>query len=214
MKKILSITIAFLSILSFSLKTSAKEDKIDKTLALKAQKYFNQMNNIQGTFNQSASTGEEDSGKFYISKPGKMRLEYKSPVLLVSNGKIIIFKDKKADQTTHLDIDKTPAGIILKKNANFFGKDITVLKTEENLKNAEVTLALKDNKEAGNITLIFTKNPEFKLTSWKVRDPQGVTTHVKLNNIKENVKLANSLFEVQYDRTFSGQGINNSGSYY
>ena len=179
---------------------------VEKNIISQAENYLNQMSTVKGTFVQHSNTGVEEKGDFYISRPGKMRLEYKSPMLVVANGKELIYVDQKLDQESHIPLDSTPAGILLKPSVRFENKDIKVLSTEETADVYEITAVLKDDPGAGQLTLIFTKNP-FELTSWRVKDAQGVITTVALQNIQQDIALKSSLFQIQRHKVFGPGGL-------
>ena len=50
---------------------------LDEKLLNQLENYLNQFNNISSQFIQSSSDGSQVTGKILISKPGKLRIEYK-----------------------------------------------------------------------------------------------------------------------------------------
>jgi outer membrane lipoprotein-sorting protein len=187
---------------------------MDPSLINKAEKYLNNMDDLKGTFIQNASTGAMDQGKFYIDRPGNMRLEYDSNLLLVADGDNLTYLDKNLDQKTVMPLNSNPAGIMLRKNINLTDGDLKVISTKEENNLAEIALQLKEEPGAGILTLIFKKEPAFDLIRWQIQDPQGITTTVTLENIKRNVELASSLFKVNHTRTFKGGGMSSGNGFY
>ena len=57
---------------------------LDEKLLNQLENYLNQFNNISSQFIQSSSAGSQETGKILLSKPGKLRIEYKN------NNKLII----------------------------------------------------------------------------------------------------------------------------
>ena len=70
-------------------------------------------------------------GKFSISKPGKLRIEYKkdNKLLIVADGKWLHYFDTDLNEIQSIIIQKSPAWILLKKNIN--------LKNDFNIKKLE-----------------------------------------------------------------------------
>ena len=50
---------------------------LDEKLLNQLENYLNQFNNISSQFIQSSSNGSQETGEILISKPGKLRIEYK-----------------------------------------------------------------------------------------------------------------------------------------
>ena len=186
--------------------------KIQKLLK-DAEDYINSLKTITGSFEQRSSNGASDSGIFYISKPGRMRLEYKSPILLVADGSSIVYHDKKLDQISYMSLDANPASIILKGNIRLTGPSPSALVREirEVGMQTEITLSLPEARDAGKLTMIFGMRP-LSLEGWRIKDAQGVTTSVALKEIREAASLDSSLFKIARNRTIGGS--KSSGKYY
>ncbi len=65
---------------------------------------------------------------------------------------------------------------------------------EEGLGTIAVTLRQKDEREAGQVKLIFSDSP-LALKKWEVLDPQGVVTQVSLINPQYGVAIDDEVFE-------------------
>jgi outer membrane lipoprotein-sorting protein len=231
MKKLLAIAALLFALPAFAqdpaaqkpeprAKTAAKPETraaVDSPKARKLLKdvedYINSMKSISGRFTQRSSNGANDSGTFYISKPGRMRLEYKSPILLVADGSSIVYHDKKLDQISYMSLDSNPASIILRGDVRLTGAkpSATVREIRETGATTEIALALPDAKDAGRLTLLFSSRP-LSLEGWRVRDPQGITTTVSLLEVRESASFDSSLFKITRNRTIGGS--KNSGKYY
>ena len=160
--------------------------------------YINSLQTITGDFKQNSSNGATDSGKFYISKPGRIRLEYNSPILLVSDGNSLVYQDKSLDQISYMSIKSNPAAVVLNSNITITGPKPTarvknVTRTENNM--IEISLATITDKHSGTITLIFEDKP-LSLYGWRVRDVHGIVTTVQLSNIKPAAKFNDNLFKI------------------
>ncbi len=173
------------------------ETEISQTFLKSVETYVNSLKTISGNFYQESSNGAKDSGKFYISKPGKIRLEYNSPILLVADGDSIVYQDKSLDQISYLPLKSNPASVVLNNNITITGKNPTAkVKKVEYIDNIiEITLSTVAEKKSGVITLMFEKTP-LSLIGWKVKDINGITTTVKLTNIKPLNNIDLSLFKI------------------
>ena len=179
----------------------------DMKLVKDIQTYVNSLQSISGNFNQFSSNGATDSGIFYIKKPGRMRLEYKSPILLVADGSSIVYFDKKLDQISYIALDSNPASIVLNGNINLTDekspvKITNITKTNDNM--LEVELSVPNEKQSGKITMLFQNKP-LSLIGWKVKDAQGITTTITLSNIRPERNLSDSLFKITRTNSFDNK---------
>ena len=168
----------------------------DEKLIKKIENYLNNFNNLSSTFIQSSSDGFEGTGKIFLSKPGKLRIEYKkeNKLLIIADGKWLHYYDTDLNEIQSIIIEKSPAWILLKKNINL--KEDFNLKKLEN-KKGKITLTIKDEniENIENINLIFSSNP-IKLKKWIISDNQEVETVVSLLNIKRNIKFKSKIFKL------------------
>jgi outer membrane lipoprotein-sorting protein len=169
------------------------------------ERYINSIKHISGKFSQSSSNGARDEGDFYISKPGRMRLEYKSPILLVADGRDLVYHDKKLDQISYIALASNPAAVVLLGDLKLSAPDspIKVKDVRETGDKTEVELESPHEKQSGVITLVFQTRP-LSLAGWRVKDAQGITTEVELYDIKPANGFDSSLFKI----TRASRGIN------
>src|ERR1700749_161157 len=77
--------------------------------------YLNAIHTMKGGFTQIDPNGDIDQGTFAISKPGRMRFEYKPPAstLIVSDGKTVAVANPKLKTVDRYPLDQTPLDLIL-----------------------------------------------------------------------------------------------------
>ena len=164
---------------------------LDENLLNQLENYLNQFNNISSQFIQSSSDGSQLTGKILISKPGKLRIEYKkdNKLLIVADGKWLHYFDTDINEVQSVIIEKSPAWILLKKNINL-KNDFNIKKLEK--KSGKITLTIVDKhfENIEKIELIFSANP-IGLKKWIVTDYQEVETTIALLNIKKEKKKFN-----------------------
>ena len=169
---------------------------IDEKLLNQIENYLNKFDNISSQFIQSSSIGSQETGEILISKPGKLRIEYKkdNKLLIVADGKWLHYFDTDLNEIQSIIIQKSPAWILLKKNINL-KNDFNIKKLEK--KNGKITLTLVDKnfENIKKIELIFSANP-IELKKWIIIDNQEVETTVGLLNIKRKKKFNPKTFEL------------------
>ena len=190
MKKI--ILYIFISFFLYQKKIYALDEKLLNQL----QNYLNQLNNISSQFIQSTSTGFHETGKILLSKPGKLRIEYKkkNKLLIIADGKWLHYYDIDINEIQSVIIEKSPAWILLKKNINL-KNDFNIYKLIKKSGKITLTLVDKNIENIEKIELIFSVNP-IKLKKWIVTDNQEIETTVALLNIKKEKKFKTKTFKL------------------
>jgi outer membrane lipoprotein-sorting protein len=167
------------------------QDRADIT---RVETYLNDIRTLSSRFMQVSDNGGTAEGKLFLSRPGKLRLEYDPPVpiLMVATSGFLIHYDKQLKSVTHLPIDSTPAGLLVREHIALSG-DVTVSAVERGPGSLRVTVTQTKDPNAGKITLAFSERP-FALSNWQVVDPQGNVTRVALIEPRVGVPLDPGLF--------------------
>ena len=173
-----------------------KISSFDNKLLDQLENYLNQLNNISSQFIQSSTNGSEETGKILISKPGKLRIEYKKSkeLLIVADGKWLHYFDIELNEIQSVIIEKSPAWILLKKNINL-KNDFNISKLEKKSGKITLTLVDKNIENIEKVELIFSSNP-IKLKKWVVTDSQEIETTIALLNIVKKKKFRPKTFEL------------------
>ena len=173
---------------SFSSKEKSEINRIEV--------YLNSIKSLRADFLQVSSNGNMATGKLYLARPGKIRFEYDppSPILLLSDGYFLRYVDKDLEQVTHLWLDNTPIGFLLDEDIKL-SESITVTKFSQNANVLIINLKNSEKPEQGAISLIFSDKP-LKLKKWVIKDAQGITTTITLNNSERAIELNPTLFKL------------------
>ena len=156
--------------------------------------YLNSVKTLKANFLQVNDDGSIAQGVFYLSRPGRMRLNYTTPNknFVVADGVFVYYWDDQLKQQTNAPIGSTLADIILRDHLKLAG-DVTVTKVEHADGVIRVTVVETKDPAKGSITLIFEDHP-LSLRKWRVVDGQGSVTEVSLENVETGIKLASNLF--------------------
>jgi len=159
------------------------------------QAYLNRIKTVRAQFLQASSNGEVAKGDVYISRPGRLRIEYQPPVpiLIVADGTFLIYHDRELNQVSYIPLGSSPAGILLEDRISLTGGDLTVTDFRQEKGTFQITMVRTDNPTEGSLTLVFTDNP-LTLRKWAVTDAQGIVTNVTLVQTKFGVPLDPELF--------------------
>jgi outer membrane lipoprotein-sorting protein len=158
--------------------------------------YLNGIKTLEGKFQQTAADGAVTTGKVWLSRPGKMRLEYDPPakLLLVCNDDLVAVEDKSLHNVQYFPIDETPVWFLLRDHITLTG-DVTVTRFERGLKTLRLTATQTKDQAGGALTLVLADDP-LTLKQWTVLDPQGRAVTVALIDVRDGGQLSSELFRL------------------
>jgi outer membrane lipoprotein-sorting protein len=159
------------------------------------EKYLNNIKFLETNFIQKTSDGNVSVGKFYLSRPGKMRVEYgdPTPLLIIANGSVLSYTDVELEETSFLTTNSTPASFLTRKNFSFSAKDIQITDFEKSKRFVKVGIMKKNKKEAGIFRLIFSRNP-MQFVKMEVKNDLDELTKVEFIDAKFGEKISKKLF--------------------
>jgi len=156
--------------------------------------HLSDVQTMTAEFTQTDARGRVSAGTLQLKRPGRVRFEYGSKdLLLVANGKSLIFLDYQVGQKSSWPLGRTPLGLLLSSSPDFNGK-AQILPSSD----PRVVAARARNSSYGQLTLAFLRSSSapggLQLYGWTAIDPQGHRTTVKLSNVRYNVVVPESAF--------------------
>jgi outer membrane lipoprotein-sorting protein len=147
-----------------------------------------------GTFEQLAPDYSESTGRFALSRPGKVRFEYDapSPLLVVSDGTTVALQDSELETTDRVPLGTTPLALLLDDDIDF-ATEADVLDVQSRNGRVEITLRDKSGEMDGTLTLLMMES-DMSLTGWRTMDSGGNITSVQLTNVESGKRLNPRLF--------------------
>ena len=201
MKKLIVLCLALIfSTPSFALVDKKIDTPANRAILTKVEKAYNKMRTLKAKFAQFNSKMKDElhTGTIYISKPGKMRLQYEkgSPLEFVATNGAFIYHDKDLEEVNYFDLNSTPVEWILRDKLVFDDEGFVVTDVQEVLDEYFITAHKKGAKELGELTLVIDKD-EMTLKQWDVLDVQGIKSTVSLFDIKQNIPVDKKIFMFQ-----------------
>lgn len=169
---------------------------VEQTKAVqRINSYFNNITNLQGSFEQVDSTDKRTTGRFYVQRPGKIRFDYAPPSALriIADGKSLAIEDADLKTVEKYPIQSTPFRLLLADSVDL-DRDARIVGVETQEGTLSVSLEDKSNDAAGSIRLIFASGTELQLKEWLITDAQGLTTRVTVNDVVSGRKVAADFF--------------------
>jgi len=194
---IMGITFAVLLISGTARADVRKLNPEELQVVASVTKYLNSFNDMEGYFVQTSPSGRYTSGRFFLSRPGRVRFEYEppSPLRIVADGSWVSIENLQLKTSEHYPLSATPLKIILAKNIDLLkDSDVTQAFRDEN----RVTLTLHDkgSSENGQITLVF-QTEDMTLKEWIVVDGQGLQTRISVSELVTGIKRDPKLFFIK-----------------
>ncbi|MCH9753941.1 MAG: outer membrane lipoprotein carrier protein LolA [Alphaproteobacteria bacterium] len=157
--------------------------------------YMRSLKNISANFIQIDKRGQSQSGKFYLSRPGKMRWEYQDPkeLVIVLNNNKIYYYDKELDQVSHY-IGNYGMLDVLIENDIFTSKKF---KIDSYISDEEMTnITFKSVEDSSSFTLVFNSDP-LRLLGCVLEEESGNKVNLKFISMTEHLSFDPSLFQLR-----------------
>ena len=147
-----------------------------------------------GTFEQLSPDYSESTGRFALSRPGRVRFEYDdpSPLLVVSDGTTVGLQDSELETTDRVPLGTTPLALLLDDDIDF-ATEADVLDVTNRNGRVEITLRDKSGEMDGTLTLVMQES-DMSLTGWHTLDSGGNLTQVQLTDVSYGQRLNPRLF--------------------
>lgn len=163
------------------------------------ESYLNSFDTFIAQFKQSNKEGGIRYGKFYISKPGKIRCEYINPKpdLLIINENKLTFYDKALDEVSYASADINSLKILALKDLRFDSVNVVEIDKDDNF----LTLSLKDHVEKFDQPLFLTMKfsyPKVELKQITITTKENEIDLI-FDQITYNQPIAKQLFYFHRD---------------
>lgn len=176
--------------------TGAAHAAVDEADVKRIESSLQSLKTLRADFVQTAYDGGQVTGKFFMSRPGRLRFEYNElDDFIVADGKFIYYYDSQMKQQSNTQISNSLADFLLRPNISLSG-DITVTETSRDGGLVNATLVMTDEPSAGSLTLGFVDagHGRMQLKRWAVTDSQNLTTSVVLSDVKTGQTFDKNMF--------------------
>jgi outer membrane lipoprotein-sorting protein len=176
----------------------------DQAEIAEIEHYLDSIRTMSAEFQQFDEQGRVATGRIYLARPGRMRVEYDppTPYLLVASSGALVYYDPEVKQLTTLPLSSTPAAFLLKDHISLT-KGVVVKSFERGPGAVRVEIADASDEGAGSVLLVFEDRP-MALRQWTVTDAQGVKTQVVLTRTSFGMPLDPNLFAIPSPKELRG----------
>ena len=196
--------LSFAALVPFAARAQAPASPLtatDRADIARIERYLDTLRSLKARFLQIAPDGGTSEGNAWLERPGRLRFDYDppAPFLLVAGHGVVMFHDRKLQQTSNFPVGQTPLGMLLADRPKLSG-DITVSRIERQPGLIQIAIFRTTSPGDGILTLGFADNP-LQLRQWSVIDAQRLETRVTLFNIQLGERFDQKLFDVTDPRT-------------
>ncbi|WP_101342191.1 LolA family protein [Cereibacter azotoformans] len=191
--KPMRLILAPLALLALALPAAAEKIPLSTISA-----YLNRLSTAEADFTQVNADGSMSTGRLFIKRPGRVRLEYAPPersLVMAGGGQVAIFDAKSNQPPEQYPLSRTPLSLILAQNIDL-SRARTVVGHREDRNTTRVVAQDPAHPEYGTIEMVFTANP-VALRQWVITDDAGSQTTVILGEMSQGGNLPASLFSIQ-----------------
>ena len=169
----------------------------ESVLRPRIEEALRSLTTLQGGFIQIDTTsGSGQSGKFWISRPGRLRFEYETrPEMLVADGEHVARINTNSGNISKVRIASTPLRIVLSNEVDLTD-GVTITRMEQTPDSLFVTLYERGKRNQGLIT-IFLDVSSYELRGWKIEENDGNVTTVILQETQRGVAIDPSAFVIE-----------------
>jgi outer membrane lipoprotein-sorting protein len=168
------------------------------------ERYLDSIRTMSAEFQQFDEQGRVATGRIYLARPGRMRVEYDppTPYLLVASTGALVYYDPEVKQLTTLPLSSTPAAFLLKDHISLT-KGVVVKSFERGPGVLRLEVADASDEGGGSVLMVFEDRP-MALRQWTVTDAQGIKTQVVLTHTSFGVPLDPNLFAIPSQKELRG----------
>ena len=162
--------------------------------------YLESIKKVSGTFTQINSDKTVSTGTIFLFRPGRMRMEYKTPdnsLVIVGGSQIAVFDSKSNTHPRIFPLRKTPLKILLEKKINLKTSDIIV--SHEEVENSTVVVLQDPNLSSyGSLKLVFTDHP-VTLRQWVITNEMSDQTVLKFKDFINQPNMSSNKFNISLE---------------
>jgi len=162
--------------------------------------YLESIKKVSGNFTQINSDKTVSTGRIFLFRPGRMRMEYKTPdnsLVIVGGSQIAVFDSKSNTHPRIFPLRKTPLKILLEKKINLKTSDIII--SHEEVENSTVVVLQDPNLSSyGSLKLVFTDHP-VTLRQWVITNEMSDQTVLKFKDFINQPNMSSNKFNISLE---------------
>ena len=182
--------------MAFAKQRPAEWSRADAADLDRVSAMLNTIHTMEGGFLQIEPSGQSDTGKFYVMKPGRIRFDYDppSPTLVIGDGLSLAVYNTKLNTVNRYPLSSTPLNLLLSDNIDL-KRSMAVIGVEHQPGELIVDARSTDRRSTADMSIVFS-DPGLELRQWTIVDAQGLPTTISLTNVQQGVTLDAASFKI------------------
>ena len=159
--------------------------------------YLESFSSLNSEFIQINNNGDILSGKIFVSRPGKFRIEYEQiPLVLISDSKRLASVNRDLKSINFHSTNNNPLSILLFDKLDM--KEVKILNLVERENTLLVEISSANFEDKGFIEILFETKP-LVMKKWTVFKTDQTKTEVFFDNLFLNKSLPSRLFDIELE---------------
>lgn len=186
-----------LTLAALPLAVPVRAQSVDAT-AIEA--YLRNLRSAQGRFRQTNPDGAVQTGRFFLSKPGRIRFEYDAPAgaMVIADGiNVAVFDPKSNRGSSRYPLSRTPLSLLLREDLSLSEPGLVQGATRDEA-GVHITVVDPRAPNEGRMVMTFSENP-VALRQWLITTQAGQRTAVELTDMEIGAQLSRSLFNIELE---------------
>lgn len=165
---------------------------------LRVQRHLEAMDSLVADFTQTDRSGQVQSGRLTLQRPGRIRFQYAPgiPLLVVADGRSLTVIDYEVRQVQQWPVRNSPLAVLIDPGANLIR--YARLRDTGDANTLSVEVRDPNRPEYGMITMIFRRDASapggLELYGWVALDAQRNRTSIRLTGQRYNVPVPANAF--------------------
>jgi outer membrane lipoprotein-sorting protein len=161
-------------------------------------RYLRSLRTAQGAFRQTNPNGSVQTGRLWLSRPGRVRFEYDAPkgAMVIADGtNVAVFDPKSTRVSSRYPLGRTPLALLLDADLTLSQPGL-VRGAVRGAQGVEITVVDPRSPNEGRLVMTFSENP-VALRGWTTATKAGQRTTVALTDLDAGVAVDRSLFNIE-----------------
>jgi outer membrane lipoprotein-sorting protein len=188
-----SLLLAFAALPALALPLSAQGTDVSAI-----DRYLRALRTAEGRFRQTNPNGASQSGRFVMSKPGRIRFDYDTPqgsMVIADGTNIGVFDPKSNRNPTRYPLNRTPLALLLRQDLSLREPGMVRGATRD-ANGTHITVVDPRQPNEGRMVMTFGEAP-VTLREWVVQTANGQRTRVAVSEMRTGVEVNRSLFNIE-----------------
>ena len=165
----------------------------------RANAFLNGVASLSTEFAQTGPDGRRVTGRFYLSRPGRLRFDYDPPAALevVADGTNVVVRDRKLNTSDVFPAGQTPLRFLLLDDIDL-ARDLKLTGVARTAQGTYVAFESASTFVGTSRIALFFDDAVERLLQWRVIDAQGRQTVVTLGPLDRTPIEDARVFDIKY----------------